>query len=104
MSNQLNNKGDWMGNRLEPLTGFSWEAGQDRITTGIVVWSDIFLHQKATGEKLAIVLMDTQGMFDKQSLDEDYQIFALATWLSSIQIANVKIRIGEDQLQRLQVI
>lgn len=103
MSNPLNHKEDWMGDPFEALTGFSWKAGLERDTTGIAIWSDIFLHEKPTGEKIAIVLMDTQGMFERKTADEDSTIFAISTWLSSVQIVNVKNKIEEDQLQRLRV-
>jgi hypothetical protein len=33
-----------MGDDKEPLTGFSWRGGSERDTTGILMWSDIFLH------------------------------------------------------------
>lgn len=54
---------NWMGSEDEPLKGFSWKSGTKRDTTGIVIWSDAFLHTVATtGEKISIFIMDTQGM------------------------------------------
>lgn len=85
----------------EPLSGFSWRPGTIRETIGIDIWSDVFLHtMDKTGEKIAIFLMDTQGLFDKESTPTDNtRIFALGTLISSIQVLNLKTQIQEDQLQ-----
>lgn len=93
-----------MGLPEEPLKGFSWRSGTKRDTTGIIMWSDIFLHTIATtGEKVAIVVMDTQGLFDNETSPADNsRIFALGTLISSIQILNLVGIIQEDQLQYLQ--
>lgn len=68
------------------------------------MWSDVFLHTVATtGEKIAIVVMDTQGLFDNETSPADNsRIFALGTLISSIQILNLVGIIQEDQLQYLQ--
>ena len=101
--NELENKTDWMGKPEDPLQGFSWKSGVKRDTTGIIVWSDVFLHTNEFGEKLAIVLMDTQGLFDNETSPADNsRIFALGTLLSSVQILNLFSIIQEDQLQYLQ--
>uniref|UniRef100_A0A182YAR7 Uncharacterized protein n=1 Tax=Anopheles stephensi TaxID=30069 RepID=A0A182YAR7_ANOST len=123
---------EWLGDESEPLSGFSWRGGSERDTTGILMWSDIFLHNRANGEKvrveggvaklflraivncglslllasfqLAIILMDTQGAFDSQSTVRDCAtVFALSTMLSSVQIYNLSQNIQEDDLQHLQL-
>lgn len=43
---------EWLGDENEPLTGFSWRGGSERDTTGILMWSDIFLHETPSGEKV----------------------------------------------------
>jgi Guanylate-binding protein, N-terminal domain len=102
MENPLTDRNDWMGEDNEPLVGFSWKGGITRHTSGAVMWSDVFLHDTKT-EKLAIVLMDTQGLFDgKTTAAESSKIFALGTLLSSTQIFNLNGVIQEDQLQYLQ--
>ena len=54
------------------------------------------------GEKLAVLLMDTQGMFDNETtMTLTAQIFGLSTLVSSFQIYNVDKRIQEDNLQHL---
>ena len=90
-----------MGDENEPLKGFSWRSGSDRDTTGIVIWSDVFLHTvPLTGEKIAIVVIDTQGLFDNQTSSAgNARIFSLGTLISSIQIFNLMNVIQEDQLQ-----
>lgn len=93
-----------MGTENEPLSGFSWRSGSIRDTTGIVMWSDIFLHTNtANGVKIAIVVIDTQGLFDNQtSPTGNSRIFALGTLSSSIQVLNLFNVVQEDQLQYLQ--
>ncbi|XP_017140673.1 atlastin [Drosophila miranda] len=95
---------DWLGDEAEPLSGFSWRGGSERDTTGILMWSDIFLHDYTNGDKIAIILLDTQGAFDSQSTVRDCAtVFALSTMLSSVQIYNLSQNIQEDDLQHLQL-
>ncbi|KAJ0005258.1 hypothetical protein NQD34_011472 [Periophthalmus magnuspinnatus] len=42
----------WMGGDDEPLTGFTWRGGCERETTGIQVWSEVFVVQKPDGSKV----------------------------------------------------
>lgn len=66
MDNPLNDTENWMGSPYEPLIGFSWKRSSTRETQGIIFWSDVFLHTKESGEKLAIILVDTQGLYDTE--------------------------------------
>lgn len=66
MNNPLNDTLNWMGSPTEPLTGFSWKKSSKRDTKGIIVWSDVFLHTTDKGEEIAIVLVDTQGLYDTE--------------------------------------
>jgi atlastin len=103
MNNTLDKKNNWIGSPDKPLKGFSWRGGTGRDTTGVTIWSDVFLHEDKN-QKYAIVLMDTQGLFDtKTSPAENSRIFALGTLLSSIQIFNLNDVIQENQLEYLQV-
>lgn len=43
---------DWVGDYNEPLTGFSWRGGSERETTGIQIWSEVFLINKPDGKKV----------------------------------------------------
>ncbi|KAJ8387456.1 hypothetical protein AAFF_G00156940 [Aldrovandia affinis] len=96
--------GDWLGNEDEPLTGFSWRGGSEPETTGIQLWSEVFLVEKSDGTEVAVLLIDTQGAFDTESTVKDCAtIFALSTMTSSIQIYNLSQNIQEDDLQQLQL-
>ena len=103
-NNPVSNPTGWLGDEDEPLKGFSWRSGFNRDTTGIVIWNDIFLHSdKKNDEKIAIIMVDSQGIFDDESSPIDsYKIFALGTLISSIQVLNLSNFIHEDQLQYLQ--
>ncbi|TNN50085.1 Atlastin-3 [Liparis tanakae] len=95
---------NWLGEDDEPLTGFSWRGGSEPETTGIQLWSEVFLIQKSDGTEVAVLLMDTQGAFDNQSTVKDCAtIFALSTMTSSIQIYNLSQNVQEDDLQQLQL-
>lgn len=41
-----------MGGDDEPLTGFTWRGGCERETTGIQIWSDVFVVDKPDGSKV----------------------------------------------------
>ncbi|KAK3572770.1 hypothetical protein QTP86_007382 [Hemibagrus guttatus] len=95
---------DWVGDPDEPLTGFSWRGGSERETTGIQIWSEVFLVDKPDGNKVAVLLMDTQGTFDSQStLRDSATVFALSTMISSMQVYNISQNVQEDDLQHLQL-
>ncbi|XP_042318791.1 atlastin-2 isoform X2 [Sceloporus undulatus] len=94
----------WIGGSNEPLTGFTWRGGCERETTGIQVWSEVFIIPKPDGTKVAVLLMDTQGAFDSQSTIKDCAtVFALSTMTSSVQVYNLSQNIQEDDLQHLQL-
>lgn len=79
---------DWIGEQkdIDRLDGFVFKSGRVRETTGIWMWSEIFTHDFDNGDKVAIILLDTQGIFDlKSSLKEFTTIFALSTMFSSVQ-------------------
>lgn len=97
---------DWIGETANNsiFNGFKWRAGQKRETVGIWMWSDIFTHDYENGEKVAIVLLDTQGIFDDRSSVRDCTtIFALSMMSSSVQCYNLLSNIKEDDLQHLEM-
>ncbi|XP_060523821.1 atlastin isoform X2 [Cylas formicarius] len=101
---QKQNSSNWIGSEETPLEGFSWRGGSERDTTGILMWSEVFLTELTTGEKVAIILLDTQGTWDsKSTVKECATIFALSTMISSVQIYNLSSNIQEDDLQHLQL-
>jgi hypothetical protein len=94
---------DWLGGPHEELLGFSWKHGTTADTKGVMMWSDVFLYDAPNGEKIAIVVIDTQGLFEKGSTtEENGKIFSFSTLISSIQIINIKERIEESQIKSLQ--
>lgn len=94
---------NWLGSPDEPLKGFSWKSSTKRETTGIIFWSDIFLYDAPNGEKIAIYLVDTQGLFDHSSSPTDnIRIFSLSALISSVQIMNIYSMIEESHLEYLQ--
>lgn len=52
-----------MGSSDQPLTGFLWNQKFVGGTDGILIWSDVFLHTTSDNEKLAIIFVDTEGLF-----------------------------------------
>ncbi|CAB9515858.1 Atlastin-1 [Seminavis robusta] len=88
-------------NQLESVgnKGFEWKAGSERNTTGIWMWNQPFF---LNGGKLAVLLVDTQGMFDHETtMTLTTCIFGLGCLMSSYMIYNVDKRIQEDNLQHL---
>lgn len=75
----------------------------DPETKGMWMWPHIFTHDHDNGEKMAIILLDTQGTFDLESQNKDFfTVFALSTMVSSIQCYNVMHNIGADDLKNLR--
>lgn len=82
--------------------GFKWRNGRNPETQGIVMWSEIFTHDFTNGDKVAIILLDTQGIFDSQTSEkQSTTIIAMSTLISSVQIYNVMQNVQEDDLQHL---
>ena len=78
-------------------SAFHWRGGSERNTTGIWMWSKPYILNN-----IAVLLVDTQGMFDHETtMGLTAAIFGLSTLLSSYQIYNVDKRIQEDNLQQL---
>ena len=60
-----------------------------RNTTGIWMWSEPFIRpcKHTPNESIAILLVDTQGMFDNETtMTVTAQIFGLSTLIASYQI------------------
>lgn len=84
--------------------GFFWRGGSKPETAGILLWPEVFTHDNRNGEKIAIILMDTQGSFDNESSVRDCStIFALSAMMSSVLCYNVMRNIREDDLQYLHL-
>lgn len=86
------------------MHGFKSRGGRRPETTGIWMWSEIFTHDFDGGQKMAIILLDTQGIFDNRSSTKDCTAtFAISMMLASVQCYNVMQNIQEDDLQHLEL-
>jgi len=77
---------DW--NVVESVN-FAWRGGEKRETTGVWIWSEPFIRKTSAtnGKEVAILLMDTQGIFDNETtMTLTTQIFGLSTLISSFQV------------------
>mmetsp|Transcript_60776 Transcript_60776/g.144775 ORF Transcript_60776/g.144775 Transcript_60776/m.144775 type:complete len:617 (-) Transcript_60776:83-1933(-) len=82
-------------------TGFIWKNGKEKCTQGVWVWSKPWVFDKG-GEKVGVLLMDTQGAWDdSMSKDQSATIFGLTALVSSKLIYNIQNRIEEDKLENL---
>lgn len=89
----------------DPLLGFPWKiADNNSEVPTLTIWLDAFVHQYPNGEKCAILLMDTNGLFDDRSLSMDSaRGFAISLILSAHQIVNVHSSFDETDLEYLEV-
>lgn len=99
----VTDRSSWFCNQeFVGINGFEWKAGSERNTTGIWMWSKPYIFRSSEKQSLAVLLVDTQGMFDNETtMTLTTSIFGLSTLISSKQIYNVDKRIQEDNLQQL---
>ena len=98
------NNENWIEDSSEELFGFVWRGGSERMTTGIWLWSEVFVIDLPSGEKVGVIIMDTQGAFDSSSTVKDCAtVFALSTMTSSVQVYNLSQNIQEDDFQNLEL-
>nr|CAB3224310.1 atlastin-2-like [Phallusia mammillata] len=91
----------WWGTKEDLHAAFEWRGGSRRNTEGIWILDKPILVDTLDG-KVALYLMDTQGMFDSQtSKRECSQIFALATLMSSQLVFNLMKQIQANDLEYL---
>ncbi|VDM24430.1 unnamed protein product [Toxocara canis] len=94
---------EWLLNG-KVFEGFVSKRGVERVTTGVWIWNEPIILRTDRGYRLAVFLIDTQGIMDKtQSFGNCAAIFGLSTMISSIQIYNVMKLINESHLQSLSV-
>lgn len=97
------NNSDWLNDVNAPLTGFPWSQGSQVNTKGIWIWSKIFIKTQMNGEKIGILLMDSQGTFDgRSSMSENIAIFSISMMLSSIHLYNLIDNVTDENLERLE--
>lgn len=89
------------GGSDEHSDGFRFKGGMDACTEGIWVWSEPFI-RTIRGQKVALLLMDTQGAWDSNmTKEQSATIFGLTAVLSSKQIYNINMQIQEDKVENL---
>jgi atlastin len=97
-------RSNWNGDPNEVLKGFTFKHGRTAHTKGVHMWSDIFLYDAPDGEKIAIVLIDTQGLFEPtRPTRENTRIFGLSNLIASIQIYNLFQVVQENELEYLEM-
>lgn len=86
------------------MTGFPWKNGHRIETMGLWIWSDVFTYDFQNGDKIAIILLDTQGIsYDQFASHDNTAIFALSMMSASIQCFNLMTDIREEDLQHLKL-
>lgn len=87
---------------IEKNFGFPFKSGIKRDTSGINVWSEPLIVPRESGKGLAILVMDSQGLYDKEtSQDDNVKLFTLVSMLSSAIIMNTPGQINSEQLSQL---
>ena len=83
---------------------FETRSSTDRVTQGIWFYSHPFVIRTASDQKVAVLLMDTQGLFDTAASSAlDAPIFALSLLLSSKQIINKRGQFTTNDWQLLNL-
>ena len=79
----------WLKN-VDRNFGFQFKSGTMRDTTGINLWSEPFIiKSKKSGKNMAVLLMDSQGLYDEETSDNDnVKLFTMVSMLSSTLMLN----------------
>ncbi len=85
------------------IIGFSWNHETEPQTHGIWIWSKPFIIKQSIGKQIAILLIDSQGVYDQYTDLRDWSTIVGITLLtSSCFIFNVFTDIQENVLQELE--
>lgn len=83
--------------------GFPWKRGTRPNTAGIWLWSEVFLVKRPQGGEVAVLLMDSQGLFGLETRYEDsLSISAFCALISSVMVYNVAGAIRQTDLVHLE--
>ena len=89
----------WMKD-LSPESGFHFAAGLEPDTKGIFLWSEPIITKDKDGNKVALLIMDAQGLYDKNTSSVGNKLLcSVVSLLSSIVILNIKGHIDEKYLE-----
>ncbi|CAG2100548.1 unnamed protein product [Medioppia subpectinata] len=67
----------------DPLFGFEWNKDPNETTTRGIWFSQPFIVRKTGGEEVAIILVDTQGLFNDESTQQDMSTIVGLSLLSA---------------------
>lgn len=88
---------------IQKGSGFHFKSGIRRDTTGISMWSQPFLIKKKNGKELAIIVMDSQGLYDSATeANDNVRLFTMVSLLSSSLMLNTAQNINFNQLVQLK--
>lgn len=66
----------------EKINAFSISAGPTRNTRGVLFWDKPYVITQKNGERMCVLLMDTQGLWDAETKNEfNCSIFGLSSLL-----------------------
>ena len=93
----------WLRN-MDTKGGFQFRSGNERETTGINMWSEPFIiKSKDNGKRIAILVMDSQGLYDAHTKrDDNVRLFNMVSMLSSTLIMNTPQNMNYNQLKELK--
>ena len=93
----------------EALKRLIWKPFDDtpgwRNRGSICIWSKPYVIRQSNGEKMCVLLMDTQGLWDPKTTNElNCSIFGLSCLLSSYVIFNQKNDMNSNELKQFSVL
>jgi atlastin len=95
---------DWIGYNYDGkiLEGFEWRNGANPETFGVWMWNKPFFKKQSDGEEIAILLIDTQGIFDIYLSERDCAIIVgLCLLTCSTTIFNLTAQLHSNNFQIL---
>ena len=88
---------------VEKNSGFQFRSGRLRDTVGITVWSKPFVFNRSDGRRVALLIMDSQGLYDASTNSNDnVRLFTMVSLLSSSLMLNTPQNINLKQLMELK--
>ena len=88
---------------IQKNSGFNFRSGGVRDTTGVKMWSEPFAITTESGKKIAILVMDSQGLYDPEtSMDDNIRLFTMVTTMSSSVMINIPQNLNYNQLRDMQ--
>uniref|UniRef100_A0AC34FH59 Guanylate-binding protein N-terminal domain-containing protein n=1 Tax=Panagrolaimus sp. ES5 TaxID=591445 RepID=A0AC34FH59_9BILA len=94
----------WKVNEKTLLNGFEFRGGDIATTKGIWALNHIFVIEQDDGKKVAVSLIDSQGIYDNETPFEDCStLFSMTCMFSSIMCFNVFTKLQEDKIGNLAV-